>query len=108
VLFLLTEKITRENGSEGSFWSVAPNLVAEVVSTNERADEVRRTLRDYLSIGTHIVLLIYPSTKEVEVHTPGDLFGTYRENNTLEFPEVLPGFRLEVAKLFQGLPGKQR
>ncbi|MBF6595510.1 MAG: Uma2 family endonuclease [Thermaceae bacterium] len=106
VLFLSADKLTPENGSQDSFWDVQPDGVAEVVSRNEGAHEVRRKLRDYLSIGTRLVLLIYPSTKEVEVHTPGGPAKTYYENDTLEFSEVLPGFRLEVAKLFQSIPGK--
>ncbi|MER3553283.1 MAG: hypothetical protein C4331_02720 [Meiothermus sp.] len=79
---------------------VEPDLVAEVISPNETVEDVRLKLRDYQAIKTRLVLLVYSITKETEVHMLDDTARVYREGDTLEFPEVLPGFRLEVAKLF--------
>ena len=75
-------------------------MVAEVISPNETVEDVRLKLRDYQAIKTRLVLLVYSITKETEVHMLDDTARVYREGDTLEFPEVLPGFRLEGATLF--------
>lgn len=86
-----------------AYLEVQPDLVAEVVSPDETAEDVQLKLRDYLRVGARVVLLIYPITKEIVAHMPDGSAQLYREEDVLE---VLPAFRLEVAKLFQSIPGK--
>lgn len=88
-------------GVPEAFWDMAPDLAVEVVSPGERAGDVREKVRDYLAAGTRLVWLVYPSTKEVVVHTPDGLARTYGEGSTLEGFESLPGFACAVAELFR-------
>ncbi len=98
IIYVRAEKMKAEDEMESGFWEIQPDLVAEVISKNETADEVRKKLSDYLAIGTGLVLLVFPETAEVEVHTPDGLARRYGSSDTLEFV-AMPGFRLEVAKL---------
>lgn len=105
IMYISAEKLASEDFGD-RFWQIQPDLIAEVISPNDFADEVRLKLRDYQAIKTRVVLLVHISAREIDVHTLDGTARVYREGDTLEFPEVLPGFRLEVAKVFQGLPGK--
>lgn len=46
VLYLSAEKAKAHQNTDDSFWEVQPNLVAEVISNNETADEVQLKLRE--------------------------------------------------------------
>jgi Uma2 family endonuclease len=87
-------------GIPEGFWNLAPDLAVEVISPSETADQVREKVRDFLQAGTPLVWTIYPRVREVVVHTPDGMAQTYTSDRTLEFPDVLPGFRCGVADLF--------
>lgn len=100
VSYVRAERIPAEGIPEG-FWHLAPDLAVEVVSPSETAEEVREKVRDFLAAGTPLVWIVYPRSREVIVHTPDGLARTYASGDTLEFPEVLPGFRCVVAEIFE-------
>lgn len=101
VLYVTAQKMASRPDPDHPYLEVQPDLVAEVVSPGESAEEVQLKLRDYLAIGTRVVVLIYPITQEVVAHMPDGSARLYREEDVLEFSQVLPGFRLEVARLFK-------
>ncbi|HYN88722.1 MAG TPA: Uma2 family endonuclease [Ardenticatenaceae bacterium] len=82
------------------YWPIAPDLAVEVVSPDETADEVRDKVRDYLSAGTRLVLVLYPRTREIIAHTPDGLARTSGPGDVFEHPDVLPGFTCPVGELF--------
>jgi Uma2 family endonuclease len=100
VLYVTAEKVATLTTMKG-FKQIQPELVAEIISPNESALDVRHKLHDYLKIGTRLVLLIYPDIREVEVHSQGGVARSYGEDDTFEAPDVLPGFSLKVADLFE-------
>ncbi|HEX5481826.1 MAG TPA: Uma2 family endonuclease [Terriglobia bacterium] len=81
---------------------VAPDLAIEIVSKNDRADDLMLKVSQYLQAGAHAVWLLYPKThlayryvsgkREPEVRTAeaGDKF---------EEPDLLPGFSLPLAEI---------
>jgi Uma2 family endonuclease len=83
----------------------APDLAVEVVSPNDRADEVHRKLLDYLRFGTRLVWLVYPGTRTIAVHD-GKQASVLNEEALLEGGEVLPGFSLPVRRIFEGPPAR--
>ena len=99
VFYVAPERVPDEGAPE-AFWSVAPDLAVEVVSSSETAGDVREKARDYLAAGTPLVWVVYPRTREVVVHTPDGLARTYGADAVLEGFDVLPGFRCAVAELF--------
>ena len=91
-------------GAPDRFVPLAPDLAVEVVSPNDRADEVNRKLLDYLRYNTRLVWLVYPATHTIVVHD-GAAARVLGENDLLDGGAVLPGFTLPVKRVFEGQPG---
>jgi Uma2 family endonuclease len=83
-----------------AFWTLAPDLVVEVVSPSETAEEVREKVRDFLAAGTPLVWVVYSRTREVVAHTPDGLARTFRGGDHLGDPAILPGFAHAVGEFF--------
>jgi Uma2 family endonuclease len=91
-------------GIPDSYVPFAPDLAIEVVSPNDTADEVQKKVLEYLRYGTRMVWVAYPETRAVMVYTPTSVH-LVDEHGTLDGGDVLPGFTLEVSKVFgQGAP----
>ena len=76
----------------------APDIAIEVLSPNERAMDVRRKTRDYLDAGSKEVWIIDHANAEAAVHTAAGV--RYTRGVEILASPVLPGFELEVSKLF--------
>lgn len=87
---------------------ISPNLAVEVVSPGNTRSEMDRKVAEYFQYGTQAVWLVDPKTRTVTVYSSVDRFETLSENDVLSGGSVLPGFALEVRKLFgelDRLPG---
>lgn len=100
-IFFIRKDRLPPNKFPQAFWDQAPDLVVEVVSPSESAEDVREKVRDYLAAGTSLVWVAYARTREVVAHTPDGLARTYREGDLLTAPDVLPGFSCKVSDLFE-------
>jgi len=80
----------------------APDLAIEVVSPSNTAVELHSKVADYLAAGTRLVWVVDPETQEVTVYR--DLLAprTLEASDFLDGEDVVPGFRIEVAELFEG------
>jgi len=88
------------------FAELAPDLVAEVVSPNDRASEVTEKALMWLDRGVRTVWVVDPDQRVAWVHRPGEPVLLVRgEGAALDGQDVLPGFRLPLADLWEGLPG---
>ena len=78
----------------------APDLAVEVVSPSNTPRELDRRISDYFAAGCKRVWVLYPEDREVYVH---GLAGMVRRqgDETLEDPELLPGFSVKVSSLFE-------
>jgi Uma2 family endonuclease len=83
------------------FWPGAPDLAVEVLSPDDRAGEIRSKVDEYFARGVHVVLVIDPDPRSVEVHRPSRAPITLAETDTLDLGDVLPGFRCSVAEIFE-------
>lgn len=88
------------SGIPRGFWDQAPDLAVEIISPSESAHDVRAKVHDYRSAGTPLIWEIYPQLRLVVVHAPDGTARTLTAADTLEYPELLPGFRCTVAELF--------
>jgi len=81
--------------------TVIPDLVVEVVSS-ETAQRLNHKIRVCLDLGTSAVVVIYPADREVFIHRTD---GAQRllETGTLRLDEILPGFAVPIAALFDGI-----
>jgi Uma2 family endonuclease len=83
---------------------LSPDLVIEIVSENERADDLMLKVMQYVAAGTRAVWLLYPNTRLAYRCIPGKPEPEVRRadaGHTFEEPEMLPGFSIPLAKIFQ-------
>jgi Uma2 family endonuclease len=73
-----------------------------VVSPTNTVNEMSRKLEEYLGAGTSIVWIVEPQRRTVAVHTGGPIVRVYRDGDTLDGGDVLPGFELDVTYIFDG------
>jgi Uma2 family endonuclease len=89
------------DGLPVGYFPGAPDLAVEVVSPDDRAEEIKAKINEYFEAGARLVWIVYPETREVVV------FRSARESVVLAGPEaldggeVLPGFACRVAELFE-------
>ena len=78
---------------------LSPDLVIEIVSENDRADDLLLKVRQYLSAGTKAVWLLYPSARLAYRYVPGKLEPEVRSADAghgFEEPEMLPGLSIPL------------
>jgi len=79
---------------------LAPDLAVEVISSGNTRREMDRKLREYFEAGVRLVWYVYPVTRTILVHTTVGQSATLREGQALDGGDVLPGFALPIADLF--------
>jgi Uma2 family endonuclease len=79
---------------------IIPDIVAEVLSPNERPGRIHRKLKQYFAAGVKEVWLIDPETSTAEIWTgPSLLERELAAGDALASP-LLPGFALPLEELF--------
>lgn len=87
------------------FAELAPDLVAEVVSPNDRPGEVTEKALMWLDKGVRLVWVVDPDERVAWVYLPGRPVRLLRgDDAALDGHDVLPGFRLPLADLWEDLP----
>ena len=88
---------------DGAFLEYPPDLAVEVLSPGNTAREMAIKLEEYAKAGVKLVWYVDPERQEVEVYPKGKTRGkkTLGINDTLDGGDVLPGFSVPVAKLFE-------
>jgi Uma2 family endonuclease len=82
---------------------LAPDLAVEVLSEGNTRAEMERKLKEYFLSDVQLVWFIDPRKRTVQVYTsPGDA-EELGEGDALDGGDVLPGFAVPVASLFQQL-----
>jgi Uma2 family endonuclease len=83
---------------------IAPDLAIEVVSKNDRADDLNLKVSQYLQAGVQAVWLFYPITRLAYRYVPGKLVPEVRSadaGDRFEEPELLSGFSLPLSEIFK-------
>lgn len=78
-----------------------PDLAVEVLSPGDRPGEVHAKVADYLAAGARRVWVVDPQGEHVTVY--GSLLAPriLERTDTLDGEEVIPGFAVRVAELFE-------
>jgi len=96
VSFVKQENVTPSQG----FIYGAPDLAVEIVSPSQSEAEMVAKAQDYFRFGTQVVWLVFPRQKTIQVHTPTNVH-TYGMGEMIPGGELLPGFSLSVAQVFE-------
>lgn len=99
VAFMSNERTAR--WKQQGFLDIAPDLVVEIMSPDDRWSEVTTKLREYFGIGVRLVWVADPDTKTVYVYRSLTDVREFTEKDTLPGDEVLPGFTMPVTNLFE-------
>ena len=84
----------------GDAWDVVPDLMAEVVSPTDRAEDLMKKIIEYFQAGVRQVWVIYPIQRFVLVYESLTRVRGFTDADELDGGDVLPGFRTPVAGLF--------
>jgi len=79
---------------------IIPDMVAEVLSPNERPGAIHRKLKVYFEAGVKQVWIIDPDTREVEIWTGPSLPERALTGSDVLASALLPGFALPLDELF--------
>ena len=87
-------------GSQPGYYGGHPDLAIEVISPSDRLAEVQEKVEDYLEAGVQVVVVVNPRNKTVAIHRSAVEVMTLTEADTLEVPNLIPGWQLPVADIF--------
>jgi Uma2 family endonuclease len=100
VLFLSNEAYARRS-PDLAYLDVAPELVVEVLSPEDRAVDVNQKLREYFAVGVRLVWVADPEARVVSAYrSPTDVREFHAEDR-LPGDDILPGLELDLASLFE-------
>lgn len=86
-------------------WDVVPDLAVEVVSPTNTASSIIAKVRDYFAAGVRRVWVIYPDEPLIYVYESPRRPRVVGPEESLDGDDVLPGFRVGVAELFEDVAG---
>jgi Uma2 family endonuclease len=83
-------------------YSIVPDLVAEVISPNDKVSEMDAKVDQYLADGVRMVWLIDPQRRKAVVYAP-DLEQPLHlaGDDLLDGQDVIPGFQTPLSRLFE-------
>jgi Uma2 family endonuclease len=98
--FVTMRSLPAREAPEG-YLETIPELVVEIRSKNDTTVEIEEKVADYLRAGTKLVWVVDPEPETVTEHRPKSQPKIYGKNDALTCEDIIPGFRLTLAELFQ-------
>jgi Uma2 family endonuclease len=95
------DRLTAEQAQAEGHCTVVPDLVVEVVSPNDLANELQVKRIEWLDAGAQLVWIIHPLQQTVNAYRADGGFSLFRRTDTLTGEPVLPGFAVPVVDLFR-------
>lgn len=77
-----------------------PDFIVEIKSPGNTYDDQRAKARFYIEHGARLVWLIFPVPRLVEIYAADGTNTVYKEGQTLDGGQALPGFRVAVEDVF--------
>lgn len=102
VAFVSDQRISQAPSQPGTdnAWDVVPELMVEVVSPHDLAEDIMERLGEYFSAGAKLVWVIYPTQRLVYVYDDLKQIRILAESEELDGGAVLPNFRITVKQMF--------
>jgi Uma2 family endonuclease len=97
--FVSKKRLEHPNLNE--YVPVAPDLAVEVVSPGDTATEIIEKVNEYFAAGTPLVWIAY--RQQVYVYKSPEDIQVVNIDGILDGGDVLPGFKLPLRDVFQGL-----
>ncbi len=100
VAFVSHEQYAQQKRESG-FLNITPELVVEILSPDDRWSDVTQKLRECFSIGVRLVWVADPAARTIYAYRSLTDVREFTESGTLTGDDVLPGFSVPVANLFE-------
>jgi Uma2 family endonuclease len=88
--------------SPRGYAALAPDLVAEILSPDDRPGEVLATIGEWLDAGVEIVWVIDPDRKVARVYRSDGSVTAIAPDGALDGERLIPGFSCALGDLFAG------
>ncbi|MCP4349809.1 MAG: Uma2 family endonuclease [Desulfobacterales bacterium] len=98
VIYISNERLAHTQSE--SYLDVAPELIVEILSPNDRWSDVMDKLDEYFSIGVQEVWIADPRHKHMFVYSSPTDVKRLTADEKLSGGKILPGFEAVVAELF--------
>jgi Uma2 family endonuclease len=92
-------------GQSPQIQMVAPDLAVEIVSPTQQLGYLAEKVRAFLAAGTHVVLVVDPDRRVIDVHRNADSITLGRGERFTD--ARFPGLVIDVANLFDSLVRKR-
>ena len=99
VAFISNERLAQAKSK--SFLDVAPELIVEVLSPDDRWRDINAKLKEYFAIGAQVVWVADPQSRQVHVYRSLTNVAILSGNDTLTAEDILPGFSAQVSDFFE-------
>jgi Uma2 family endonuclease len=99
VAFVSYERLATVETFE-KYFPFAPDLSVEVLSPGNTVREINEKIAIYFAAGSRAVWVFNPKRRTAAVYSSPSEFHTLSEQDTLDGGDVLPGFQLQLSKLF--------
>jgi len=89
-----------------SYPEFAPDLAVEVISPGDKDYDIETKIMEYQKAGVSLVWIIHPVSRRVEVYRlkSGLRAQIYMDNDEVDGEELIAGFKLSVATIFDYPP----
>ena len=85
-------------------WDMVPDMAIEIVSPTNTADHVQEKIHEYFAAGVRRVWVVYPRQQEIYVYASPTEIQVLQLGHDLDGGDLIPGFRLPLAALFEDDP----
>jgi Uma2 family endonuclease len=96
----LAGRLTVPPADDDSIVEVPPDFVIEVLSPDDRPGRVGQRIAYYMRAGVRLLWVVDPAAEEVTVCEPGAAPRIVASPAVLSAEPVLPGFEVDLARLF--------
>jgi Uma2 family endonuclease len=100
VVFISNERYAQRS-RDSAFLDVAPDLVVEILSPDDRVVDLLEKLREYFEIGVRLVWVVDPRARRVRAYRSMTAVSEFSEGDELSGEDILPGFAVPVADFFE-------
>ena len=97
-IYISKERLARVKSK--SYLDVAPELIVEILSPNDRGGDVNDKWSEYFNIGVQVVWVADPRRRQVFVYDSPTHAECFTDDRELSGGEILPGFKARVSALF--------
>ena len=78
-----------------------PEFMIEVISKNDKINEVKNKVDEYFKAGVKVLWHIFPALKKVEIYLSAEKSETYSQHSICSAEPVIEGFNIFVADIFK-------